>query len=57
MFYNTGLSFWTATAADSVSTSKALLDEFKVGREILIRRESEKFLGSNMSLNQDEQFA
>jgi hypothetical protein len=28
-----------------------------VGREILIRRESEKFLGSNMSLNQDEQFA
>jgi hypothetical protein len=36
---------------------KSIFEDFKVSREILMRKEREHFLGSNTSLNQDEQFA
>ena len=40
-----------------VSIAKSIFEDFKVGREIVMRKEREHFLGSNTSLNQDEQFA
>ena len=39
------------------SDGKSIYEDFKLKREILMRKEREQFLGSNLTLNQDEQFA
>ena len=45
------------TSPIDVLSSKTIFENFKVSREITMRKEREMFLGSNITLNQDEQFA
>jgi hypothetical protein len=45
------------TSPVDILSAKTIFEEFKVSREITMRKERKMFLGSNITLNQDEQFA
>ena len=49
--------FSSNSAPVDKSDGKSIYEDFKLKREILMRKEREQFLGSNLTLNQDEQFA